>query len=98
MKIIVSSRTLANELSQIDFSVDFIQMAEYHKSVSGDCLVLHSKFNKSISILVESYNESACYSQLQKRWDWLYNILSVIDEQPVTLEIGTEKLKLTFDY
>lgn len=96
MKIIVSSKHLANQLDRIP--VDYVSSVIIDK----DRLLIFAD-DKSIEIQTKNYSVdekemNIHLRQVFQRWDFLYKVVSKIDETPILLTIskGVLKLELSF--
>jgi hypothetical protein len=94
MKILVSSKGLAFALKQVQF-----KNGEYIKSAAlkGTDLILSTE-NKDISIMVEPLIYSNFCPQLERRWDWVKDLVSKVDEQPIVLNITEGGVEVIFQY
>lgn len=101
MKIIISPKGLKKTMDILDS--DKITAV----SIVGNKFSLHSGV-QSISIMVstteEEFNranlldEKYTFNQENVRWDWIYKMVSVIEEQPMVIDFGNDKANLIFQY
>lgn len=96
MKIIVSSKHLADKLRNVE--VEYISSV----IVKKDRILIFAN-DKEIEIQTKNYtiNDIEMDTPLEQtycRWDFLYSVVSKIDETPIllTVSIGILKLELTF--
>ena len=93
MKVLLSSKYLANELAKIDF--DDCEKVVY---VIGDKDNLIIKTNrKTIRLDAETVVTSEIY-QTDRRWDWVKLLVTKVDEQPIVLVIHESFVSVVFQY
>lgn len=100
MKLLVSSKALAKELSEINFSEETIMMAELmigERSASRR-LTLYGTKKGVAQLPVESKDMSQCLNQSKVRWDWVYDAVSKIPEQPIVLDIYESGINVILQY
>lgn len=96
IRIVVSSKALAAELAKIDFTQEFI-----HEAILDNSTLTLKTALTQISVIggVAVSDLSAGYfAQYNRRWDWVYNIVSKISDQPVGLEITDRVVNLIFQF
>ena len=106
MKIKVSSKELATKLSRIDFSENVVRSVSFTniKTISDTVKIYEMKLNLKDSyqtVIVEINNTKDLKNfivQRYNRWDLVRNLNMAINDQPITLEIKTEKLNVIFNY
>ena len=99
MKIMVSSKTLAIRLKQIDFEGgEYVTLASLIRVKSSQAELVLSTENKSVSIPVEILEHTMDYDQHNRRWDWIKDLVNKVDEQPITLEIYEQVVNVKFQY
>ena len=99
MKILVSSKTLAIHLKEIDFTGGEYMVSACLKKESNHYDLILSTENKAVSIPVEVLIHTVLpYKQHNRRWDWVKELVSKVDEQPVTLEICEQIINVIFQY
>jgi hypothetical protein len=94
MKVILSSKQLAQELSKIDFDTDRVVEVE---GESGE-LCIDTQLGKTIRIICEVFNPEIIISQESRRWDWVYKLAKKVDEQPIVLDISENSVNIIFSY
>ena len=85
IKIVISTKQLARELKQFDFSIDAITKIVGKK----DCITLFSD-NKCIDIdcTTDVFDSTIEIEQQDRRYDWLLKTMKRISDQPVELWIS----------
>jgi len=95
MNVIVSSKTLAEGLSKIDFDGgEHVTDVD----VEVDTIKIFTNDLQRIDIGCASPASDSIYAQLGRRWDWLYDTVLKIDEQPISLIIEDETLEIKIQY
>lgn len=97
MKITVSVKNMRSKLNQIDFANERVTGVDY---VGGHEIAILIG-DRSIKVYVDVKIlklEPVSVNQDNQRWDWLCNLLDEVQEQPVTLTIGENTLKATFEF
>lgn len=98
MNVLVSSKTLFNQLNKLDIKnhgVDKVELTtvfgelRYLKIYSGD---------KEVEIHVESNDKDQDLINYPTRWDWIKKELGRISEQPVVLSIGKFSSTITMTF
>ena len=93
MKIIVSTKQLADKLNEFDFKNDSIQAVRAENSN----LYLDSR-NKTVEIYCEIIEFEARVEQRGAKWYWLKDLVNKVDEQPVLLVFTEGCVKIIFHY
>lgn len=92
-RIVVSSKELKEVLSNIDFSEDHVVMLSFYENIMR---IITTKTTVELSL-----HTKFCFGNIQQentRWDWLYNLVSQINEQPIDITLGNNNLHISFDY
>ena len=97
IKTIISSKVLANELSRIDFNQNHINRV-MTSIMHPDFIILETNTNDLIMIYCEVEKENKEIDQQDRRWDWIYDVCSQIDEQPIVLDITENKVEIKLQY
>lgn len=106
MKVLLSSGKLKAHLDSLDAE----RITKVIFNSDGE-MELHSN-EKEISFCVDFADDEMkrklsnnnadkvvnIYRQISNRWDWLYDLLSKIEEQPIVLDIESDKLHIIFQY
>jgi len=101
MRLILSSKTLSKALSEFDFNNESINMAELslgenHKLKN---LRLYGNVKGVVELRdIETFEESQCLNQTDVRWDFIFDTLSKIQEQPIVLEIWQNRVNINLQY
>lgn len=96
MRIVISSKYLAAKLKVINFKTAFV----WNVKITNNQLVLFFETG-TITIDINSCSDliggdfKMCSN---KRWDWLYDIVSKIDDIPIVLDINHNKLNLIIEF
>ena len=99
MKILVSSKALANKLSRIDFANDSVFNVVLNPvGNTTSCELSINTNTQSIKIVVESIKFQAAVNQEHRNWKWVMKLLSSVEEQPVVLEISEHVVNVIFQY
>lgn len=100
MRIVISSKVLANALERI-YPKDMV----YCATVRNSKLILQTANDINISIIVEAAKdfdtraaEGEVMAQIDNRWDWVYDLVRRVQDQPIVLEIGQKKVNVIFQY
>lgn len=93
MKVLVSSKQLADKLKEIDFNCDNVE----YVSLEGDYLSLMTR-TKVVELYVASDERNNTIVQTDRRWDWIKETVSQIDEQPIVLDIQQWQTKVILEY
>lgn len=98
LKVLVSSCALAEALKQFDWDTEIISriMIDYttmrfiseKKQVDVGVVAL-------MDVVVSNWQESLATSA---RWDKVFTLVSVINTQPITLEITPERVDIKFSF
>jgi len=99
MKILVSSKALANKLSRIDFDNDSVYNLVLNPiGNTTSCELSINTIKQSIKIMVESVKFQAAVNQEHRNWDWIKQTLMAVNDQPVVLEITENCVSVIFQY
>ena len=94
MKISISTKSLKIILGNIDFKSESVQDVRID---NGSLLITTDK--KQLEVIGEVFEEyNLVINQIGVRWNWLYEICKVVKEQPVTLIIDKDRLRLVFEF
>ena len=103
MRILISSKFLSDSLKLIDFDVE---TSIWVTLKDKNTLIIHTEYQQ-IEVQCEgslksNYNakdeEPDAAVQRHKRWDFLHQLLSVIEDQPIYLDISHCHLSAEFIY
>lgn len=98
MKILVSSKYLATELNKIDQRIMLAELHVINREDPSECnLLLHYESGR-IALRVAVLAHTTEMDQSNCRWDWVRDLMNAIEEQPVSLDITENKVKVTFEY
>lgn len=97
MKFIVSSKGLFRILSQIDFESDRVESII---CVNNEVLELLTAKGDTVKIFATNKNTEGEKSipQDYRRWDWVYNLVKKIDDQPIVIEVSQNLLNILIQY
>jgi hypothetical protein len=98
MKIIMSAKYLKSILNGIDFNVDTVQTIGAITTNGGNQIVSITSNHKSFSFGAEVVNCEDCIDQSCARWDWVYELLCQIDDQPIVIDIRKDNVRISIDY
>lgn len=99
MKVLVSSKALANKLSEIDFDNDSVYNVALNPVGNTNTCVLSINTTKySVKITVESIIFKAAVIQEHRRWDCIRDLVNKVDDQPIVLEINERVTNVIFQY
>jgi hypothetical protein len=94
MKVLLSSKRLAQELSSINFQSEFVRRVSVERDeltiITGESIL---KFD----VHVLDYKNPVVL-QKDKRWDWVWLLVNRVDDQPVILDIYENVVNVTFQY
>jgi hypothetical protein len=93
MKIVISSKYLASNLSLIDFEKETVQ-----NLVLLSCNLTLNTEHQSITMSVETSGYNCTMNQHDRRWDWVKKLVIKVEEQPIVLEITENILNVVFQY
>jgi hypothetical protein len=93
MKIVISSKQLANDLNKINFKKEYVLEV---RSLKG-LLVIYTNKQK-IKISCEISDPKIIIKQDENRWDWLKLLVNSINEQPIVLELNDYILNIIINY
>ena len=96
MQLIISSKYLAVELSQIDFISDSVQ------SIQSEGDRMNIETNERYIVLDGNLTCEPAYSEMIPQehagWKEIKKLTNLIDEQPIILEIEPNKVSVTLNY
>ncbi len=84
MKVLISSKSLSNALSKIDFKTDSV----YNVTLE----------NSELSINTQTQSLMIYVVVLEFEADWINKLVSAVDEQPIALEIHENCTNVIFQY
>lgn len=93
MEIVVSSKILASKLKEIDFNNEQIEIIYLFK----DEFILHTE-ERRLTIPCQVIEFESKLYQYGRRWDAVKSLVSNVEEQPITLRIFENVVKVVFDY
>ncbi len=93
MRVLVSSKNLSRALSEIDFKTDSV----YNVTLENSELSINTQI-KSVRVYVHVVLFKAAVKQENRRWDWIKDIVSSADEQPIALDIHENCTNVIFQY
>jgi hypothetical protein len=93
MRIVISSKYLASQLKVVNLETAFVA------KITDNKLILFFETG-TIDININSCSNSmgGDFMQQNKRWDWLYDIVSKIEDIPIVLDINQNKLNLIIEF
>ena len=94
MKVIVSSKALANGLNEVDFEINYMECLQYD---NGYLYLFVDDITISVSCQA-TFNRSKIYNQIDVRWNSIKDLINQIEEQPITLNISESKLSITINF
>jgi 3'-phosphoadenosine 5'-phosphosulfate sulfotransferase (PAPS reductase)/FAD synthetase len=96
MRLLVSSKVIAKKLSEIPEKEFIIRATLYSNGKdSAGTLTLIAQ-TTSVDLPVEILTFEASLKQEDVRWDWIFDIVSKVDEQPITLEVHEKVTNVIF--
>jgi len=103
MKILVSSKALANKLSEIDFNNDDVYNVVLNPDkrvagVFGTCEMSINTKTQSVKIMIEAIVFKAAVVQENRRWDCIKDLVSMVADQPIVLHITENCTNVIFQY
>jgi hypothetical protein len=100
MIILASSKTLQKALSEINFDEECVITAVLTSIENSTMkrLTLNGSVNGIASLWVESKEESQCIDQHNARWNWVYDAVSKLSEQPIVLNINKDSVEVILQY
>jgi|ERR1035437_2849231 hypothetical protein len=100
MIILASSKTLKKALSEINFDEECVIKSELMPIENSimKMLTIYGSVNGIASLRVESKAESQCIDQHHARWDWVYDSVSRLSEQPIVLNINKDSVEVILQY
>ena len=93
MKILLSSTTLANKLKEFDFKSDSIWAVRCEDGK----MYLDSNV-KTVVISCEILEFKARIKQDNRRWDFIKDLVTNVNEQPIVLNITEDLVNVIFSY
>lgn len=93
MKILISSKTLAEELKKIDFESETVMQVRGE----GSKFIINTN-KKTIEIWCDIIFFEPIVKQENRRWDWVKHLLSQVEEQPIVLNIQQDFINIIFQY
>ena len=87
MKLLVSSKYLAQKLAELDYET-VLRLDLNEKELT------FVTANKSISMNVEVLRFESTVNQENRRWDWVRNDVTAINEQPIILDISEKVVNI----
>lgn len=93
MKLLVSTKVLAQKLAELDLEKECVQNVVLNNSI----LRINTQ-TKSVEIWVDVFEFKAAIKQDNRRWDCLKLLLAKAPEQPVVLQISENTLNVIFQY
>lgn len=94
MKVVVSSKTLANALSELDLENELV----YNVVLENNILSINTD-SKTVKVGVGTVVFSAAVpNQSDVKWDWVKRLVCAVEEQPITLHIFPTGINVLFQY
>ena len=93
MKIVISTKQLAQDLSKIDFENEIVRQVRGEKNTLILCT---DKQNVEIDCHIVEFEPRII--QTDTRWDWVKQIVEEVNEQPVVLLISEYNINVIFSY
>lgn len=93
MKILISTKQLAQDLSKIDFETEIVRQVIGEK----DKLILCTD-EQNVEIDCHVVEIESIIIQENRRWDWVKQIVEQVNEQPVVLAISEHNINVIFSY
>jgi len=94
MKIILSAKYLAQQLSKFNFDLEDIHTAQYK-----DNLLYLVNRTKTIEINCEILvGDESIIGQHGARWDAVKNLVNQIDEQPIIIHLRNDNCEIILQY
>ena len=94
MKIIVSSKQLAADLSLIDFDNDHV----VEVGADENELIIDTQEGTTVRIGCEMSQRTMIIKQENRRWDWVKRLVENVEEQPIVLDISENIINVIFQY
>ena len=92
MKVVISSKSLYEELKKIDFDNESVESVKFIE----DNMIIFTQI--SCVILWIENKEKISFNQHNARWDWVKKLLSQVDEQPIVINVNENKVSVIFEY
>ncbi|MDD4972013.1 MAG: hypothetical protein PHT07_21510 [Paludibacter sp.] len=94
MKILVSSKSLADCLNKLDLEDEIIERIVPNADEITFITAYHS-----VKLLCGAITDfRPMIIQSGRRWDWIKKLVNVVDEQPIVVEINKERVNVIFQY
>lgn len=93
MKILISTKQLARELSKINFKKEFVRQVLGEKNKLTLCTD-----EQNVEIDCEIIEFEPRINQQDRRWDWVKQTVERVSEQPVVLFIHENNINVIFNY
>jgi hypothetical protein len=94
MKIIVSSKSLAECLNKIDFEAESIERIVADK---GEITFITATKAEILSCEIMIFNPMIKQS-IDQRWDWVKKLVNQVNEQPIVVHFNEDILNVIFQY
>ncbi len=101
MKFIISSKYLATKLSEINFDNDNVYKVCYDVSSRNEKTLIIFTNNTTVTLRVDMIVEEPTTNSIKqstRRWDWLKQLVKLVEDQPVLIRITEHTLDTTFQY
>lgn len=96
MRLLVSSKNLAKKLSEIPESESVCRATLNPDGQQGSGILTLITQERSIDVSVHILKFEASVKQNNIRWDWISDIVSKVNEQPMILEIHEKVTNVVF--
>lgn len=93
MRFLISSCHLKEQLSKIDFSSEIVQDAVLRK----DSLTLTTE-STTVEIILEPVGLFIVSCPKNVRWDWVKDLVSRVESQPIVLQFHNHHLDVIFQF
>ena len=93
MKIIISSKTLANLLNKIDFENENVLQVRGE----GSNFIINTN-KQTLELWVEMIKFEPRLKQENARWDWVKNLVNQIDDQPIVIGLSENSVQIIITY
>ncbi len=93
MKVLVSSKSLYNVLSQIDFNTDSVRNVILNKFQ----LIINT-YTQSVNVCIETRSQESTIIQENVRWDFIKSTVGKLDDQPIALDIHENVTNIILQY
>jgi hypothetical protein len=97
MKVLVSSKVLAEKLKPINFDIQDVRHVglTMHTGFVAELFLIA---DKSICIEVHVIEYGEAVKQTSRRWDWVRELVSSVQDQPIVLHITEHCVNVIFQY